>query len=49
MGGARGTQHAEHLALLSVPGLVDHGLFIGIASLALIATASGIEKLKRQP
>src|SRR5688572_10968858 len=36
-------------ALLSVPGLVDHGLFIGIASLALIATASGIGTLKRQP
>jgi ribose 5-phosphate isomerase A len=36
-------------ALSSVPGVVDHGLFIGIASLAIIATPSGIETLKRQP
>ena len=36
-------------ALSSVPGVVDHGLFIGIASLAIIATSAGIETLKRQP
>jgi ribose 5-phosphate isomerase A len=39
----------EHLAsaLKSVPGVVDHGLFLGIASLALIATPSGVETLER--
>jgi ribose 5-phosphate isomerase A len=36
-------------ALSSVPGVVDHGLFIAIASLAIIATSSGIETLERQP
>ncbi len=34
-------------ALSSIPGVVDHGLFIGMASLALIATEHGIETLKR--
>jgi ribose 5-phosphate isomerase A len=34
-------------ALSSVPGVVDHGLFLGIASLALIASSSGVETLKR--
>jgi ribose 5-phosphate isomerase A len=34
-------------ALSSIPGVVDHGLFIGMASLALIATGHGIETLKR--
>ncbi|WP_119388918.1 ribose-5-phosphate isomerase RpiA [Taklimakanibacter lacteus] len=35
-------------ALSSIPGVVDHGLFIGMASLALIATAHGIQELRRQ-
>jgi len=34
-------------ALSSIPGVVDHGLFIGMASLALIATESGVETLKK--
>jgi ribose 5-phosphate isomerase A len=34
-------------ALLSdVPGVVEHGLFIGIASLAIIATRTGIDRLE---
>jgi ribose 5-phosphate isomerase A len=38
----------EELAaeISAVPGVVDHGLFIGIASLALIATPFGIETLE---
>jgi ribose 5-phosphate isomerase A len=35
-------------ALSSIPGVVDHGLFIGIASLALIAGESGVETLARK-
>ena len=34
-------------ALSSVPGVVEHGLFIGIASLAIIGTPSGIKMLGR--
>ncbi len=34
-------------ALSSIPGVVDHGLFIGMASLAIIATERGVETLKR--
>jgi ribose 5-phosphate isomerase A len=34
-------------ALSSIPGVVDHGLFIGMASLALIATEHGVETLKK--
>ena len=34
-------------ALSSIPGVVDHGLFIGMASLALIATSTGVETLKK--
>jgi ribose 5-phosphate isomerase A len=36
-------------ALSDVPGVVAHGLFIGIASLAIIATPSGIETLSSRP
>ena len=38
----------ERLAgvLSEVPGVVEHGLFIGIASLAIIATRTGIETLE---
>jgi ribose 5-phosphate isomerase A len=32
--------------LSDVPGVVEHGLFIGIASLAIIATRTGIETLE---
>lgn len=32
-------------ALKSIPGLVEHGLFLGMASLAIVAAASGIEVL----
>jgi ribose 5-phosphate isomerase A len=34
--------------LCDVPGVVAHGLFIGLASLALIATRTGIETLEPQ-
>jgi ribose 5-phosphate isomerase A len=37
------------VALSAIPGVVEHGLFIGIAALAIIAAPSGIETLQRQP
>jgi ribose 5-phosphate isomerase A len=42
-------ENAEKLAaaLSSIPGVVDHGLFIGMASLAIVAGAGGIETLNR--
>src|SRR5262245_18630470 len=42
-------ENADRLAaaLSSIPGLVEHGLFIGIASLAIIAGERGIETLER--
>ncbi len=41
--------HPEALAksLASIPGVVDHGLFIGLATLAIVAGADGIEILNR--
>jgi len=36
-------------ALSAVPGVVEHGLFLGIAALAIIAAPSGIETLQRRP
>jgi ribose 5-phosphate isomerase A len=35
-------------ALSSIPGVVDHGLFIGVASLALIAGEGGVATLTRK-
>jgi ribose 5-phosphate isomerase A len=35
-------------ALSQVPGVVEHGLFIGIADTAFIAAPSGVETLKRR-
>ena len=32
-------------ALNAIPGVVEHGLFLGMASLALIATADGVEEM----
>ncbi|WP_119272654.1 ribose-5-phosphate isomerase RpiA [Taklimakanibacter deserti] len=42
-------ENADKLAaaLSSIPGVVDHGLFIGMASLAIIAGAAGVETLER--
>jgi ribose 5-phosphate isomerase A len=42
-------ENVENLAaaLSSIPGVVDHGLFIGMASLAIIAGKSGVEILER--
>jgi ribose 5-phosphate isomerase A len=34
-------------ALSSIPGAIEHGLFVGIASLALVATAAGVKKIER--
>jgi ribose 5-phosphate isomerase A len=41
--------HPEELAasLQAVPGVVEHGLFIGLATGAIIATASGLVELGR--
>jgi len=36
-------------ALKRVPGVVEHGLFLGVADLAVVATASGVEVLQRTP
>jgi ribose 5-phosphate isomerase A len=42
-------RNAEKLAaaLSSIPGVVDHGLFIGMASVAIIAGTKGVETLNR--
>jgi ribose 5-phosphate isomerase A len=34
-------------ALKRIPGVVEHGLFLGVADLAIVATASGVELLQR--
>ena len=34
--------------LRRIPGVVEQGLFVGIASVALVATESGVERLERQ-
>ena len=34
-------------ALLRVPGVVEHGLFLGIADLAIVAKPGGVEVLRR--
>jgi len=34
-------------ALSSIPGVVEHGLFIAIASLALIGTEAGVNRIER--
>jgi ribose 5-phosphate isomerase A len=34
-------------ALVAIPGVVEHGLFIGLADLALIAGADGVASLTR--
>jgi len=34
-------------ALLRIPGVVEHGLFIGLASMAIIARAGGVETIVR--
>jgi ribose 5-phosphate isomerase A len=41
--------HPEALAnaLAQIPGVVEHGLFIGLASLAIIARANGLETIHR--
>ena len=33
-------------ALAAIPGVVEHGLFIGLASLALVAGAGGVREIK---
>ena len=34
--------------LSDMPGVVEHGLFIGMASVVLIAGSSGVEELRRK-
>jgi ribose 5-phosphate isomerase A len=34
--------------LTSIPGVVEHGLFIGLASIAMLAGAQGIRVVERQ-
>src|SRR6476646_10555478 len=36
-------------ALKRVPGAVAHGLFLGVAALAIVATADGVQLLQRTP
>ena len=36
-------------ALKRVPGVVEHGLFLGVADLAIVATMSGVRLLPRTP
>ena len=36
-------------ALRKIPGVVEHGLFIGLADLALVATSNGVEEFRAQP
>ena len=37
------------LALASIPGVVEHGLFIGLASMLVIAGESGVKLINRPP
>ena len=36
-------------ALRRIPGVVEHGLFIGLADLALVATPDGVRELRAEP
>ena len=36
-------------ALKRVPGVVEHGLFLGVADMAIVATADGVQLLQRTP
>ena len=36
-------------ALKRVPGVVEHGLFLGVADLAIVATPDGVQLLQRTP
>jgi ribose 5-phosphate isomerase A len=36
-------------ALKRVPGVVEHGLFLGVADLAIVATSGGVQLLQRTP
>jgi ribose 5-phosphate isomerase A len=36
-------------ALKRVPGVVEHGLFLGVADMAIVATADGVQLLQRNP
>jgi ribose 5-phosphate isomerase A len=42
-----GNPHELSAILSGIPGVVDHGLFIGIAALALLATAEGVKTIER--
>jgi len=37
------------LALSNTPGIVEHGLFIGLVTVALIGRGGRVEELRRQP
>jgi ribose 5-phosphate isomerase A len=41
---------AQHLAglLSAIPGVVEHGLFIGLASTAMLAGSQGIRVIERR-
>ena len=36
-------------ALKRVPGVVEHGLFLGVADMAIVATTDGVQLLQRTP
>ncbi len=40
--------HALQVALLAIPGVVETGLFLGIADTVIVATDEGVETLTRQ-
>ncbi len=46
--GSIGDPEALALALAATPGVVDHGLFLGLASAAIIAGPGGVEAPRRQ-
>ncbi|MCG6858141.1 MAG: ribose-5-phosphate isomerase RpiA [Salaquimonas sp.] len=45
--GRIGDARALSRALLDIPGVVQHGLFIGMADLAIVAEEAGIRELRR--
>jgi ribose 5-phosphate isomerase A len=39
--------HALAVALMSIPGILEHGLFLGIADLAYIADGAEVREMSR--
>jgi ribose 5-phosphate isomerase A len=47
--GRIGAPEALAAALAAIPGVVEHGLFIGMASAVIIAGAGGVKRVDRNP